>query len=314
MLIDKLIDRIIELNNPVVVGLDPQIDFVPKFLLERSYEKYGETCEGVANAFLEFNKMIIDEIYDIVPAVKPQIAMYEKYGVAGVKAYNETINYAKEKGLIIIGDIKRGDIASTGKCYADGHIGEVVIGGNKEVGFDTDFVTLNAYLGYDSIEPFIENMKQYDKGAFVLVKTSNKGSSDFQDLILSTGETVYEKVGDEVKKWGSDLIGKYGYSNVGAVVGGTHRQQCIDLRKRLDSVFFLVPGYGAQGGLAEDIKACFDSNGIGAIVNSSRGIIAAYKSEQFKCDEKDFATASRKSALYMKEDLGKYININKEMK
>lgn len=299
MIIDVLIDRIKEMENPSVVGLDPQLNFIPKFLLEESYGKYGETLEGVANSFLKFNKMIIDEIYDIVPAVKPQIAMYERYGYFGVKAYAETTKYAKEKGMLVIGDIKRGDIASTGKAYADGHIGRF----NGESVFGSDFVTLNPYMGSDNIAPFIEVMKETNTGGFVLVKTSNAGSKDIQDLLVGE-DKLFEKVGDLVEEWGKDLIGKYGYSSLGAVVGGTHKEECRLLRQRLKNTFFLIPGYGAQGGKAEDIRACFDKDGLGGIVNSSRGIISAYKLDKYvDFSEKDFHKAARQSALDMKADL-----------
>lgn len=299
MIIDVLIDKIKEMENPSVVGLDPQLDFIPQFILEESYSQYGKTLEGVASAFLKFNKMIIDEIYDIVPCVKPQIAMYEKYGYFGIKTYLETTKYAKEKGLLVIGDIKRGDIASTGKAYADGHIGTF----NGEKVFGSDFITLNPYMGSDNIAPFVEVMKETNSGGFVLVKTSNAGSKDIQDLMVGE-DKLFEKVGDLVEVWGKDLIGKYGYSSLGAVVGGTHKEECKTLRQRLKNTFFLIPGYGSQGGKADDIRACFDKNGLGGIVNSSRGIISAYKLEKYKdFAEKDFHKAARQSALDMKEDL-----------
>ncbi len=303
MIIDNLIEKIVELNNPTVVGLDPRIEYIPSHILAENYEKYGKNLKGVSSAFLDFNKQIIDSIYDIVPAVKPQIAMYEKYGIEGLICFSETIKYAKEKGLFVISDIKRGDIGSTAKDYADAHIGSAEIEGAKFETFKSDFVTLNPYLGFDSIEPFIDVMKEEDKGAFVLVKTSNKGSKDIQDLVVD-GEKVYLKVGKMVESWGSDLRGKYGFSSVGAVVGGTHRDECIEIREKCPNLFFLIPGYGAQGGKAEDIRACFNKDGLGGIVNSSRGIIAAYKQEKYaKFGEKEFALASREATLDMKKDL-----------
>ncbi len=303
MIIDNLIDKIVEYNNPTVVGLDPRIEYIPKHILDENYEKYGENLKGVSSAFLDFNKQIIDATFDIVPAVKPQIAMYEKYGIDGLDAFAKTIEYAKEKGMIIISDIKRGDIGSTAKDYADAHIGYTEIGQNKFETFHSDFVTLNPYLGQDSIEPFIEVMKKEDKGAFVLVKTSNKGSKDIQDLIVD-GEKLYIKVGQLVEQWGSELRGKYGLSSLGAVVGGTHRDEMVEIREKCPNLFFLIPGYGAQGGKAEDIRACFNKDGLGGIVNSSRGIIAAFKQDAYaKFGEKDFAQASRQAAIDMKNDL-----------
>lgn len=309
MIIDNLIEEILKKNNPSVVGLDPQESFIPKFLLEESFLEHGKTIKGVAESFLKFNKMIIDEIFDIVPAVKPQIAMYERYGFEGIRVYTETINYAKSKGLIVIGDIKRGDIASTAAAYADGHIGYVEIDGKKEKVFNTDFVTLSPYLGSDSISPFLDVMKETDTGAFILVKTSNKGSKDIQDLIVDD-KKLFEVVGSFVENLGKDFIGKHGYSSVGAVIGATHKEECSILRDKLKSTFFLIPGYGAQGGSASDLKGCFDKNGIGGIVNSSRGIISAYKLDAYKntFSEKEFHKAARQSAIDMKNDLNSVLN------
>ncbi len=303
MIIDTLIKGIIDKKNPTVIGLDPQEAFIPNFILAENYETYGKTLKGIGEAFFQFNKMIIDETYDLVPAVKPQIAMYEKYGIEGLVAYQKTIEYAKSKGLLIIADIKRGDIASTGKNYADGHIGQVTVGGVSHQSFQADFVTINPYMGSDSVQPFIDVMKEYNKGGFILLKTSNIGSKDIQDLKVGN-DTVFEKVGDLIQDWGTDLIGEYGFSSVGAVVGGTHREECKSLRDRYNSVFFLIPGYGAQGGQAEDIRACFNNDGLGGIVNSSRGIISAYKLDKYSCyGEKDFHKAARQATIDMKNDL-----------
>lgn len=303
MIIDSLIKKIEELNNPTVVGLDPRIEYIPKHLLDENYEKYGKNLKGVSNAFLDFNKQIIDNIYDIVPSVKPQIAMYEKYGIDGLIAFSETVKYAKEKNMIVISDIKRGDIGSTAKDYADSHLGFSEIEGEKFETFNSDFVTLNPYLGGDSISPFIDVMKQENKGAFVLVKTSNKGSKDLQDLIIDN-EKLYIRVGQLVTEWGKELIGEYGYSSLGAVVGATHKDELVEIRNKCPKLFFLIPGYGAQGGKAEDIRASFDNNGLGGIVNSSRGIIAAFQNEKYSTfSEKEFALASRQAALDMKKDL-----------
>ena len=303
-MIDTLIKKIKECNNPTVVGLDPRLDFVPKQIKEEAFDQYGKTPKGAAKAFLEFNKEIINEIFDIAPAVKPQVAMYEQYGAEGLQAYIDTIEYAKEKELVIIGDIKRSDIASTAEAYSDGHIGRVEIEGNKFEMFKQDFITLNPYLGYDSIEPYINNCKEYDKGLFVLVKTSNPNSGEIQDIEVGE-EKLYEYMGGLVSKWGDNLIGEEGYSRIGAVVGATHSEQGKRLREIMPKTYFLVPGYGAQGATAEDLAGCFNKDGLGAIVNSSRGIIAAYKSGKYNKDftEIEFAKAARQAVIDMREDL-----------
>lgn len=305
-MIDKLIKKIQEMNNPTVVGLDPRLNFIPDYIKKTSYEKYGKTLDAVADALVCFNKEIIDNIYDLVPAVKPQVAMYEQYGVEGLRAYIETINYAKEKGLIIIGDIKRSDIASTAQAYSDGHIGRVKIEDEEIEVYKEDFITLNPYLGYDSIEPYIDNCNTYDKGLFVLVKTSNPNSGEIQDLVTS-GDKIYEKVGSLVSKWGEYAMGELGYSRVGAVVGATYPEQSKELRKIMPKTFFLVPGYGAQGATAEDLAGCFNSDGLGAIVNSSRGIIAAYTKDTYRNNFKDeeFGKASREAVINMRDDLNR---------
>lgn len=306
MIIDKLIDSIKAKGNPTVVGLDPRIEYIPKFIMEEKYEKYGISLKAVSKGIFEFNKFIIDEIYDLIPAIKPQIAMYERYGIDGMKAYLKTIEYAKEKELIIIGDIKRSDIASTAEAYSDGHIGRVEIMEKSFDVFKQDFITLNPYLGSDSITPFLKDCKQYEKGLFILAKTSNPNSGEIQDLIVD-GVPLYEKIGYLIDTWGSELIGKNGYSEIGAVVGATHKEQAERLRKIMPKSFFLVPGYGAQGGKAEDLSVCFDKNGLGAIINSSRGIIANHLKEEFKDLGKDFAKAARQAVIEMKEDLRRCI-------
>lgn len=306
MIIDKLIDSIKEKGNPTVVGLDPRIEYIPEFIMEEMYDKYGVSLKAVSKGIFEFNKFIIDEIYDLIPAIKPQIAMYERYGIEGMQAYLKTIEYAKEKGLIIIGDIKRSDIASTAEAYSDGHIGRVEIMDKSFDIFKQDFITLNPYLGSDSIVPFLKDCKKYEKGLFILAKTSNPNSAEIQDLIVD-GIPLYEKIGSLIDRWGSELIGKNGYSEVGAVVGATHKEQAERLRKIMPKSFFLVPGYGAQGGKAEDLAVCFDKNGLGAIINSSRGIIANHLKEEFKDLGKDFAKATRQAVIEMKEDLRRCI-------
>ncbi|MCL2376515.1 MAG: orotidine-5'-phosphate decarboxylase [Defluviitaleaceae bacterium] len=300
-MIDRLIDRIIELKNPTVVGLDPRIDYIPEDITKDAQNRYGNTSIAVKYALLAYNRGIIDAICDVVPAVKPQVAFYEQFGAEGMDAYFQTVSYAKAAGLIVIGDIKRSDIASTAEAYSDAHIGETDVFGQKMAFSDTDFITINPFLGADSIEPFLKNCKDFDKGLFILVKTSNKGSGDFQDLIVD-GKHLYEICGEYVEKWGADFRGQHGYSSIGAVVGATHPEVAAKLRAQMPHTFFLVPGYGAQGGGAADIAASFDKNGLGAIVNNSRGIIAAYKTEKYK--GMTYAEAARAAALDMKEDLG----------
>ncbi|GMQ59155.1 orotidine-5'-phosphate decarboxylase [Vallitalea sediminicola] len=305
-MVDQLIRKIKEMDNATVVGLDPRLNFVPEYIKENSYEKYGKTLQGAADAFYNFNKEIIDNVYDLIPAVKPQVAMYEQYGIHGLKAYIDTIDYAKEKGLIVIGDIKRSDIASTALAYSNGHIGRVEVEEEAFEVYREDFITLNPYLGYDSIEPYIGNCNEYDKGLFVLVKTSNPNSGEIQDLVVE-GEKIYERVGKLVANWGEKSMGELGYSRVGAVVGATYPKQSTELRRIMPKTFFLVPGYGAQGATAEDLAGCFNKDGLGAIVNSSRGIIAAYTKEVYKKKFKveEFGKAAREAVISMRDDLNR---------
>ena len=302
---DRLIYKIKELNNPTVIGLDPKYEMIPEWIKS----KYEENLEGVAKAILEFNKLLIDEIYDIIPAIKPNVAFYEMYGLEGMKAFEETCKYAKSKNIIVIADIKRGDIGSTAKAYSNAFLGKTKIGEKEESIYDVDFVTLNPYMGTDSIKPFIEDCKKYNKGAFVIVKTSNPSSGELQDLKLENGEDIYTKVAKLVEEWGSELIGEHRYSSISAVVGATYPKQLRDLRKIAPHTFFLIPGYGAQGGKAEDIALGFDEHRIGGIVNSSRGLMYAYKSDLWKdkYNEKDFGKATRQEALRMKEELNQVI-------
>lgn len=239
---DKLISKIKETNNPTVMGLDPRYDMVPDSI--RS--KYTKDVEGACSAILEFNKGLIDSVYDIIPAVKPQIAFYEMFGIDGIKVLNETCKYAKGKGMYVIIDAKRGDIGSTAEGYSNAFLGKTLIGNEKVSMYDVDFVTVNPYLGIDGVKPFIEDCKEYGKGIFVLVKTSNKSSGELQDLKLENGMTIYEKVANLVSTWGEELVGQYGYSSVGAVVGATYPIQIKELRKIMPKTFFLIPGYGAQ--------------------------------------------------------------------
>lgn len=307
-MIDVLIQKIKETNNPTVVGLDPRLDFVPEHIKEEAYDQYGKTLKGAAQSYVMFNKAIIDEVHDLIPAVKPQVAMYEQLGAEGIAAYIETINYAKNKGLVIIGDIKRSDIASTATSYAQGHIGLVEVEDQKFEVYKEDFITLNPFLGIDSVEPYFEACKERDKGLFLLVKTSNPNSGQIQDLRVEN-QFMYEYIGQLVSEWGKDMIGQYGFSKIGAVVGATHKEQGIALRKQMPHTFFLVPGYGAQGATAEDLAGCFNQDGLGSIVNSSRGIIAAYKNVKYSGEfsPKEFAKASRQAVIDMKNDLNRVL-------
>lgn len=299
-MIDRLISQIEAKQNPTVVGLDPTYQMIPSFIKEEMLAKFGKTPKAVAEMFITFNKAILDEVAPFIPAVKPQIAMYEQYGLEGLRAYVETVAYAREKGLIVIGDIKRGDIASTAAAYA-GHIAGVDIEDCHYDLWQEDAVTLNPYMGFDGIEPFIKACNEQDRGLFILVKTSNPSGTEIQDLKVD-GTPIYDKAADLVHKWGELTMGTKGYSRIGAVVGATYKEQGMELRKRMPHTFFLVPGYGAQGGTAEDLKDYFDKNGSGIIVNSSRGIIAAYKKDN-TFSEKDFAQASKQAVLAMRADL-----------
>ncbi len=305
MFIDLLIKNIKEKNNPSVVGLDPKIEYVPTFIKEEAFKKYGKTLMGVANAILTFNKYIIDAVYDVVPAVKPQLAYYEMYGLEGLKAFYETCRYAKEKGLLVIADGKRNDIGSTAESYSAAFLGKTKIEDIEEAAFDVDALTVNPYLGIDGIKPFIKDCDKYNKGIFILVKTSNESSGQFQDILTEMGKSIYEIVAQYVEEWGKELKGEYGYSSVGAVVGATYPNQAKVLRRILKSAYILVPGYGAQGGTAKDVAHSFNPDGLGAIVNASRSIMCAYKSERWKekYTEEKFYEASRAEALRMKEDI-----------
>ncbi|MCR4840469.1 MAG: orotidine-5'-phosphate decarboxylase [Lachnospiraceae bacterium] len=302
-MIDKLINEIKKKNAPIVVGLDPTMAHIPDCIKEKAFGMYGETLEGAAEAIWEFNKAIIDSTYELIPAVKPQIAMYEAFGVPGVLAFKNTVDYCKEKGLVVIGDVKRGDIGSTSAAYAQGHLGRVQVGSKSYCGFDEDFATVNPYLGSDGIKPFLDVCKEENKGIFVLVKTSNPSSGEFQDRLID-GKPLYEYVGEKVNEWGSEAMGST-YSNVGAVVGATYPEMGKVLRKIMPKAYILVPGYGAQGGKAADLKPYFNEDGLGAIVNSSRGIIAAYKSDKYKerFAPENFADASRQAVIDMIEDI-----------
>lgn len=301
-MINKLISNIRKTNAPIVVGLDPMLNYIPEHIQKKAFAEFGETLEGAAEAIWQYNKGIVDATFDLIPAVKPQIAMYEQFGIPGLIAYKKTVEYCKSKDLVVIGDIKRGDIGSTSAAYAVGHLGQVQVGSKKYAGFDEDFATVNPYLGSDGVKPFMDVCKEEKKGIFVLVKTSNPSSGEFQDRVID-GRPLYELVGEKVAQWGDELMGD-GYSYVGAVVGATYPEMGKVLRKIMPKTFILVPGYGAQGGKGADLVHFFNEDGLGAIVNSSRGIIAAYKQEKYKeFGAGNYADASRAAVKDMIADI-----------
>jgi orotidine-5'-phosphate decarboxylase len=303
-MINQLAAKIKKTNAPIVVGLDPMLSYVPEHIRKAAFAEFGETLEGAAEAIWQFNKAIVDATCDLIPAVKPQIAMYEQFGVEGVKAYEKTVAYCHQKDLVVIGDVKRGDIGSTSAAYATGHLGKVTVGSKSFPAFDEDFATVNPYLGSDGVKPFIDVCKEEKKGIFILVKTSNPSSGEFQDRLID-GRPLYEWVGEKVAEWGSDCMGD-SYSYVGAVVGATYPEQGKILRRIMPKSFILVPGYGAQGGKGADLVHFFNEDGLGAIVNSSRGIIAAYKQDKYKAmgiTEENFADASRAAVEDMIADI-----------
>ena len=301
-MINKLISNIRKTNAPIVVGLDPMLNYIPEHIQKKAFAEFGATLEGAAEAIWQYNKGIVDATFDLIPAVKPQIAMYEQFGIPGLITYKKTVEYCKSKDLVVIGDIKRGDIGSTSAAYAVGHLGQVQVGSKKYAGFDEDFATVNPYLGSDGVKPFMDVCKEEKKGIFVLVKTSNPSSGEFQDRVID-GRPLYELVGEKVAQWGDELMGD-GYSYVGAVVGATYPEMGKVLRKIMPKTFILVPGYGAQGGKGADLVHFFNEDGLGAIVNSSRGIIAAYKQEKYKeFGAENYADASRAAVKDMIADI-----------
>jgi orotidine-5'-phosphate decarboxylase len=301
---DRLIEAIQSKNSVLCVGLDPRLNQIPAFIIDKAVAEYDRTPKAAAVAFLEFNKGIIDAVKDIAPIVKPQIAFYEQYGSDGFWAYEETCKYAREAGLLVLADAKRNDIGSTAAAYANAYLGEVDLFGASRPGMDVDALTINAYLGLDGIKPFMEACGKYGKGIFPLVKTSNPSSGDFQDRITQEeGIPVFELVAHFVESWGSDLIGEHGYSSVGAVVGATYPAEAQKLRALMPQAIFLVPGYGAQGGGAEDVRPCFNADGLGAIVNSSRGIIFAYEKLEGPADGSHYAEAAREAVIAANADI-----------
>lgn len=301
-MINKLAAKIQKTKAPIVVGLDPMLSYVPEHIQKKAFEEYGETLEGAAEAIWQYNKQIVDAVWDLIPAVKPQIAMYEQFGIEGLKAFQKTVDYCHEKDLIVIGDVKRGDIGSTSAAYAVGHLGRVAVGSKSYTAFNEDFATVNPYLGSDGIKPFLEVCKEEKKGLFILVKTSNPSSGEFQDRLID-GKPLYEYVGEKVAEWGSEVMGD-AYSYIGAVVGATYPEEGKKMRKVMPKSFILVPGYGAQGGKGSDLVDYFNEDGLGAIVNSSRGIIAAYKQDKYaKFGAEHFAEASRQAVEDMIADI-----------
>lgn len=305
-LMDRLVEKIKQMNNPTVIGVDTRYELVPDCVKN----KYSKDINGMCQAMLEYSKSLIDATYDIIPAVKLQSAYFEMYGIEGIKLYKEMIDYCKAKGMIVMADVKRGDIGSTSSGYSKAYLGKNLIGGKEEAIFDVDFATVNPYMGSDCVNPFVEDCQKYDKGIFVLVKTSNKSSGEIQDLKTEDGEEVYKKVAKLVNSWGKELIGENGYSNVSAVVGATYPKQLEELRQLMPHAYFLIPGYGAQGGKAEDIALGFDNNGLGGIVNATRSLMCAYKSDRWKNEfsEADYAKATRAEAIRMRDELVEAIN------
>ena len=312
-MINRLLKEIQKKNAPIVVGLDPTMKFIPEHIKQKAFSVYGETLQGAGEAIWQFNKGIVDAVYELVPAVKPQIAMYEQFGIEGLIAYKKTIDYCKSKGLVVIGDIKRGDIGSTSTAYAVGHLGKVQIGSETYAPFDEDFATVNPYLGTDGVKPFIDVCREEKKGIFVLVKTSNPSSGEFQDRLIADADNrpLYEIVGRPVDEWGTDCMGE-NYSYVGAVVGATYPEMGKVLRSLMPKTLILVPGYGAQGGKGADLVHFFNEDGLGAIVNSSRGIIAAYQNDKYKdtYSPVNYADAARAAVIDMKEDLAAALGNN----
>lgn len=301
-MINRLVENVKKTGAPIVVGLDPMLKYIPEKIQKKAFDEFGETLEGAAEAIWQFNKEIVDKTYDLIPAVKPQIAMYEQFGIPGLVAFKKTVDYCKGKGLVVIGDIKRGDIGSTSSAYAVGHIGKVQVGSKVYAPFDEDFVTVNPYLGSDGVNPFIDVCKEEKKGLFILVKTSNPSSGEFQDQLID-GKPLYELVGKKVAEWGASCMGDE-YSYIGAVVGATYPEMGKILRKVMPKSYILVPGYGAQGGKGKDLVHFFNEDGLGAIVNSSRGIIAAYKQEKYgRYGEENFGDASRAAVEDMAADI-----------
>ncbi len=306
MSMDLLISKIKKKGNPSVAGLDPKLEYVPEYIIRESFQNHGKNLKGAAEAIYTFNKGLIDALCDVVPAVKPQSAYYEMYGYAGIETLYKTIQYAKSKGMYVLLDGKRNDIGATSEAYATAYLGNTGIGENVfETAFGADSLTVNGYLGSDGIVPFLKQCKEHQKSIFVLVKTSNPSSGELQDMKLENGQTVFEKMALLVDEWGKQSVGESGYTDVGAVVGATYPEEAKKLRKLIPNTYFLVPGYGAQGGKAQDVANSFNDDGLGAIVNSSRGIMCAYKKGDYKDEE--YAAAARDEAIRMRDEIVSFI-------
>ena len=300
MSVDLLIEKIKEKSNPSVAGLDPRVEYVPEHIREKAYAEYGKNLKGASEAIWEFNKGLIDALYDIVPAVKPQSAFYEMYGLPGEEVLHRTIEYAREKGLYVILDVKRNDIGSTAAAYSAAYLGRVDIDGESFDPCPVDAVTVNPYLGTDGIQPFVDDCMKYEKMIFALARTSNPSSSELQ-MLVSGDKMIFEHVAELIGKWNEGTIGENGYGAVGAVVGATHVSDAETMRKILKNAYFLVPGYGAQGGGLEGVSKCFNDDGLGAIINSSRGIMCAYKKTE--AGGEAFADAARAEAIRMRDEI-----------
>jgi orotidine-5'-phosphate decarboxylase len=313
MFVDKLIESIQKLNNPTVAGLDPKLEYVPASIRKKAFGEAGDGLEGAAAAILTFNRKLIDALCDVVPAVKPQLAYYEMFGIAGIRAFDETSSYAKEKGMLVIADGKRNDIGTTAEAYSAAYLGRNNSPDGEFSVFDVDALTVNPYLGYDGIKPFLDDCTRYQKGLFILVKTSNKSSGQLQDLVTASGKTIYETVAALVDEWGDEAVGKYGYSSIGAVVGATYPEQAKILRQIMKKAYILVPGYGAQGGTARDVVNSFNDDGLGAIVNASRSIMCAWKSEKWSAqfDADTFDSAARAEAIRMRDEINQALEARK---
>lgn len=305
MFIDKLVSKIRKLNNPTVVGLDPRLEYIPGCITKKVFKEHGDGFSGAAEALIQFNRMLIDAVCDIVPAVKPQLAYYEMYGAEGIRAFEETCRYAGSRGMLVIADGKRNDIGSTAQAYSCAYLGTTLIAGLERRAFSADALTVNPYLGYDGIKPFIDDCEKNEKGVFILVKTSNKSSGQLQDLVLEDGRRVYEKVAEMVNEYASALTGECGYSSIGAVVGATYPEQAKILRRIMKKAYILVPGYGSQGGTAADAANAFDDDGLGALINASRSVMCAWKAERWegKYDESAFDSAARAEAVRMRDEI-----------
>jgi len=306
MSFDVLQAKIKEKKNPTVAGLDARVEHIPSFILKKYIDRSGETLEAAADAVLEFDEGLIDALADVVPAVKPQSAYFEMLGWRGMRALEEVVAYAKSKGLFVIADVKRGDIGTTAAAYSQAWLGATQVGDALCPVFDADCVTLNGYMGSDAIQPFLKDCQERDKCAFVLAKTSNPSSMELQDIVAGD-RLVYTVMGDLIQRWGKDTQGKYGYQVLGAVVGATHPTVLKELRRRLDRVFFLVPGYGAQGGTAADVRYAFDELGRGAIVNASRSIMCAW--QKTGKDGADYQEAARAAAERMRDEIRQYVQV-----